>query len=288
MNPIQRLRQGLKTLRIRFFDPFMPRQLALAVRQKVIDGAEVVGNFAGRIRAGFSTVASEGEPEPIAATAPTVLAPTIAATVVDLREFGDRNCVTPVRHQGDSGWCAYFALVAAAESRALAEHPHLPAELDLSEGELAARGGKETHTAAMEAAGRGGLVEETDFDGAGRVVASREWRVAFAPITGSTRRKQERMMAALRRGQPLLSVLSPDADFFCDHVPLPYRRRESRFRHHAVCIMGFMEHHGQSYWIFKNSYGTEWGDAGFGTVPFGDACGPELDVMVLTSVIPPI
>lgn len=78
---------------------------------------------------------------------------------------------------------------------------------------------------------------------------------------------------------PLVSEMSIDDDFRTyGPVPganssgemLPYTRRPDQLQSlHAVCVVGFND----QGWIFKNSYGPEWGYSGFGLVRYDNNCG---------------
>jgi hypothetical protein len=250
---------------------YAPRRLALKVRQGFGDAMDRLRGALRRRR---------GPPATLRAGA--------AAAGLDLREFDQgRCCVTPVRNQGRSPWCGYFAVLAGAEARALVQDTALPT-LDLSENDLVATGRSTTHSAALKAARRAGVVAESDYVSGRRTPGAGVWSVEFATLSGSTRQKQEEMKARLRRGEPLIAVLTPDATFFRKDVPLPYRRTDRRRSDlHAVCIVGYREEPEGQFWVFKNSYGVEWGKDGYGTVAFGDPCEPELDVTAIVSVTAP-
>jgi hypothetical protein len=49
-------------------------------------------------------------------------------------------------------------------------------------------------------------------------------------------------------------------------VPLPNLAHESHLGGHAIVLVGFNDE--TEVFIFRNSWGTQWGDAGYGTLPF--------------------
>jgi len=65
------------------------------------------------------------------------------------------------------------------------------------------------------------------------------------------------------------SFESPDADR-TGHIPIP-QRGEQRLGGHAIFCVGYRDdanYAGGGYVIFKNSWGTGWGDQGYGYLPY--------------------
>lgn len=52
---------------------------------------------------------------------------------------------------------------------------------------------------------------------------------------------------------------------------------------HAMCIVGYDDALG--YWIVENSWGVEWGDNGFGAIPYGLVDVDILDIWVMTEFV---
>jgi len=67
-----------------------------------------------------------------------------------------------------------------------------------------------------------------------------------------------------------------------------YRASGTSFADHAVCIIGHgVTADGTRYWVAKNSYGADWGDAGRVRLPWKDpAIAPEMDVYAISQVTP--
>lgn len=87
------------------------------------------------------------------------------------------------------------------------------------------------------------------------------------------------MQAALASGEPFVfgftvyeSFVSQTVEKSGD-VPMP-RATERRIGGHDVLIVGYDD--ATQRFRFKNSYGPEWGDKGYGTVPYAYALSPSL------------
>jgi hypothetical protein len=98
----------------------------------------------------------------------------------------------------------------------------------------------------------------------------------------------ERMVDELRRQVPLMVEIQVGSNFSANAGQAIYRGEGPRVRH-AVCLVGYGTHAitAEPYWIAKNSYGSVWGDVGFGYLLWGDSfVEPETKVHALRRVDP--
>lgn len=91
--------------------------------------------------------------------------------------------------------------------------------------------------------------------------------------------RPEEMKACLAGGDPFIFGFTVFQSYESGHVeqtgnvPLP-SRGERQLGGHDVLIIGYSED--DQVYYFLNSYGTSWGQGGFGTIPFAYAHNPQL------------
>lgn len=183
------------------------------------------------------------------------------------------NFVTPIRNQGACGACVAFATVAAIESRlAIAQDKADPTH-DLSEAALFFGGGRTCAQgwwpeAALGYARTHGLGREGDFPYPGTDVPGQDIPpVAWVTGWESAGTSGQRRKALAYRG-PVIAILKVFEDF------LHYGRGIYRYAGgeyvglHAVAVVGYDDDQGA--WIIKNSWGTSWGEDGFGRIAYNE------------------
>lgn len=84
--------------------------------------------------------------------------------------------------------------------------------------------------------------------------------------------KLSQIKQALAAGRPVALTLTVFDSFegtaaaATGQIPLPETKIEASIGHHAVCAVGYEDETGRL--IFRNSWGTTWGDDGYGYLPY--------------------
>lgn len=179
------------------------------------------------------------------------------AETVDLRAWD-----SSVKNQGSEGTCTAFAVVAAEEF--LANKAGTP--INLSERHLWYSYQRYNTVAALEAANRWWITTETIWPYSSprplRPVTANGHIADYEALTTLTE-----VNAALRAGLPL--VLSVDTNSSWNN---PYKGIINAdggpvVGGHAIAVSGFFTTTKGTYYILKNSWGRDFGDAGYAYLP---------------------
>jgi hypothetical protein len=193
----------------------------------------------------------------------------------DWRNVGGRNCVTPIRDQGDCGSCTAFAIIATLESMLLIERN---IETDLSEAELQFCGHGDCSGwwpyEAINYLKNNGVAHESCFPYQDHtlpcVTCSLRDGEAITVTTDVTIFDVQQRKDYLWNIGPMIAVFeiypdfwgyssgvyTPTVDPYPDGGPL-----------HAVEVIGYNLL--QNAWICKNSWASSWGNNGFFRIAFG-------------------
>lgn len=234
------------------------------------------------------------------------LAGSATAATFDWRDVGGKNYLTPIRDQGTCGSCWAFATLGAVEAKLeiAADEPNW--NPDLSEQHLMCdpNGGGGTDPC------RGGFVERAlgfvrdvgVVDEATLPYAESNtspywplddgWESGAYTITSFEQVEhvlfREHLQQVLQAHGPLVTMMNANEDWYWPAFP-PESRLEPTVVgslqpepldselagtvNHAVLIVGFRDDPtcpAGGYWIIKNSWGAEWGDAGYGYAAYTD------------------
>ena len=71
--------------------------------------------------------------------------------------------------------------------------------------------------------------------------------------------------------QPIVVAVNADSWFDIGEDIFQYESAKWDQLNHAVLLVGFQEAQGgvPAHWIIRNSWGTEWGDKGYGKLAYG-------------------
>lgn len=180
---------------------------------------------------------------------------------------------TPVRQQGESLTCVDYATVAGMESFAYFQ----PMEGDLSEAQLSALHEQKTLQATMQAAASSKLTTEAAWP-AGALAGAPGWQghahygiLTWKAIADPT--SIDGLRARLAEGEKINVIVS------LSHVGVAWKlngkiepvNAPAGSWAHAILLVGYkkmLDGNNQQKWFFhfKNSWGTSWGEAGYGWI----------------------
>jgi len=202
-----------------------------------------------------------------------------APASVDWRNNGG-NYVTPIKNQGQCGSCVSFCTCSVIESAVRIKLQNPNYSIDLSEGFLQFCGGGSCGgwglTSGLDFAKSTGVTDEacmpyTAGGGANmNCAASRcsDWQNRLTKISSYTSHAtMDARKNAIATYGPVLAGMEVWSDFFAYKSGV-YVKTAAATRmkpdpgYHCICVVGYDDN--QQCWIIKNSWGTTWGEAGFG------------------------
>ena len=184
----------------------------------------------------------------------------------------------PARHQGGCGSCWAFSITAVVEALQLIENPG--PTLDLSEQSLVSCSGKGSCSGgwfnAFDYAASTGLAEEVQFPYKASQVSCKSGLTPKVKISkwaylsnGEKSLTTAQLKTAIRTYGPIATVVNAS---FTSYQSGIYNSCNSSSFNHMVTLEGWSDDEG-GYWIMRNSWGTEWGEAGYMRIRYTDSNG---------------
>jgi cathepsin F len=195
-------------------------------------------------------------------------------------DWRDQNKVTFVKQQGVCGSCWAFVAMGILESQYAIKHDQLinlseQQLLDCDQVDMGCNGGM-IHMALQELIQMGGVMNETDYPYEGVEymchVDSRRYVAAVDQCFRYDLRDEDKLKQVLHTVGPI--GLAIDASDIINYLYGIMNWCQLSELNHAVLLVGYGIENGVPYWIFKNSWGTEWGEQGYFRARRGiNACG---------------
>jgi hypothetical protein len=208
-------------------------------------------------------------------------------TTWDWRSKDGKNWMSPIRNQGSCGSCLAFAAAATVETQSRITQNKSTLGIRLSPQFLFSCGGgkcskgwyPETAAQFLKSTGvpddscmpyMASAGAEVSCKKACSNVSSRVVKISSFSHPTTSARDMAALRAALQKG-PLVTTMSVYSDF------MNYRR--GIYKHvsgsyaggHAIALIGFNDK--DRYFIIRNSWGTTWGESGYGRISYDDASG---------------
>ena len=218
----------------------------------------------------------------------------------DWRNVGGQNYVTSIKDQGGCGSCVAFGVTAAVESKIkIVRGSGYP--VDLSEAQLfycIARSQGRTCGPPQATAGWWpepamigyrdiGITDEACYpyiagDQNCTGLCS-DWANRVTKITGYTKLSNiADMKNWIATNGPVETCFSVYSDFFSLKSGV-YKKTSDVFKGgHCVCVIGYDDV--QGCWICKNQWGTNFGEAGFFKIGYGQ-CGIDFEMMGVNGIV---
>lgn len=223
-----------------------------------------------------------------------VNAPVTAAAIpssIDWRNVNGQSFVTSVKYQGTCGACTAFSSSAAIESAICITTKTPPAitngveSPDLSEAQIFYCGGGAAGrtcaagwylSAALQYCQDTGVAPDSYFpytSGDQTCGLKSGWESVVTKTTGATKLGDlEQMKTWIANTGPVATMLVVYSDFIAYQSGVYHHVSGARLGVHSVEIIGFDDSLGA--WLCKNSWSTQWGEAGFFWIAYGE-CGIE-------------
>ncbi|XP_072390809.1 crustapain-like [Diabrotica undecimpunctata] len=184
-------------------------------------------------------------------------------------DWSKTGAVTPAKDQGTCGSCWIFSAVAALESYNFRKTGKLVAFseqniVDCYSNDTCDGGIPES---AAEYIYNNGIHLESDYpytagQDACKVLIKPPIRIAFND-TSYTRGTDEDLKQGVKEHGPLSVCLYVTAKWRFYSSGVWYHNKCSPYSNHCVLLVGYGTEKGNDYWIFKNSWGPNWGQNGY-------------------------
>jgi hypothetical protein len=186
-------------------------------------------------------------------------------------DFSLQKFDTPVKGQGSRGWCTAFAAIGAMEN--LVRHG-LNEIVDLSEIDHWKHYQQYSVVSSVKAATSTLIVPEASYPYWGSPISNYR-STAVAKITSyKTLASRSAVFDAIRAGHPVVFGGDINASFRSTGSSGRISSTGSVIGGHAMVVVGFKTdttYGGGGQMLFKNSWGSKWGDLGYARVPY-DYC----------------
>ena len=202
-----------------------------------------------------------------------------APAAVDWRTGG---YVTSIKNQGSCGSCVSFCSCSVIESAVRIKLQNPTFAIDLSEAFMQFCGGGSCSgwglTSGLSFAQSTGVTDEACMPYQPQnmnCAASRcsDWQNRLTKISSFTGHATTAARKdAIANVGPVLAGMEVWSDFFAYSGGAPYVKSSAATRlsppgYHCISVVGYDD--SQQCWIIKNSWGTTWGDSGFGRIGYG-------------------
>ena len=183
---------------------------------------------------------------------------------LDLRAFD-----TPVKNQGSRPWCTAFATIGAVENLG---KKFFKTELDLSEIHHFKSYGVYQTSPSLNAARSIGFIDEVFWPYYGSKQTGADSKVrAKIKASRKIQLNLSDVVSSIRNGEPVIINLDVNSSFMRPKIGGVIVPGGSSQGGHAIALTGVVLDDrvgGGGYFVIKNSWGSSWGDHGYGYVPF--------------------
>jgi len=215
----------------------------------------------------------------------------------DWRNFGGGDYMTSVKNQGNAGTCWAFCAVGAFEAKLNISYNNPNLDIDLSEQHLVCDGSNGDMDGGYEFGAisffkNNGLVTETELPYTAKNTSS-NWPLQTGWQSRSFKiyayntwiaANTENIKNNLKSYGPLVTAMNVYTDWYLPAgargsliAPVSYDAvlADGKINgvNHGVVVVGYNDDVSLAaggYWIVKNSWGSGWGDDGYGYILYGD------------------